>query len=87
MLNITVDGKELKGIIEKALCNMDKKSYVSILTKIILQSENGKLAAITSKISEYLEVRTDNYISKSDGKIAIAEEDLKVLLKMTVTYH
>lgn len=83
MLNITVEGKELKGIIEKALCNMDKKSALPILKTVLLHNENGKLAAITSKISEYLEIRTEDYISKSDGKIAIAEEDLKVLLKMT----
>lgn len=83
MLNITVEGKELKGIIEKALCNMDKKASLPILTTVLLHSENGKLAAITSKVSEYLEIRTEDYISRSDGKIAIAEEDLKVLMKMT----
>jgi hypothetical protein len=30
MLKIKVEGKELKGIIEKALCNMDKKADLPI---------------------------------------------------------
>lgn len=83
MFKIKVDGKELKGIIEKALCNMNKKLSVSILNKIVLQSGNNILSATTSKVAEYLKVYTNNYTSITDGSIAIAEEDLKVLLKMT----
>lgn len=83
MLKIAINGKELKEIIEKAVCNMLKKSALPILEKVVLQSENGNLSVITSKLSEYLKVSTENYTCTSDGKIAIDKEDLKVLLKMT----
>ena len=31
MMKIRIDGKELKGIIEKAVCNMDKKAKVTAM--------------------------------------------------------
>ena len=84
MLKITVEGKELKGIIEKVLCNMDKKSALSLLTKVILSDDGSKLTAYTSDLQGYLQVNTNNYVSEGTAaSIGIDEEDLKVLLKMT----
>ena len=84
MLKIKVDGKELKGIIEKTVCNMDKKASLAILRKVVLESQDGFLKAITDKnVEQYLEVRTDVYTSIEDGRIAIDEQDLKVIIKMT----
>lgn len=82
MLKIKVDGKELKGIIEKALCNMDKKAALPLLTKVILSDNGNKLTAYTSNLEGYLQVSTDTYASIDTGSIGIDEEDLKVLLKM-----
>ena len=83
MLKIKVEGKELKGIIEKALCNMDKKAAMPVLTKIVLTDDGDRLTAYTSDIEGYLQVNTNNYSSIDTGSIGIDEEDLKVLLKMT----
>lgn len=85
MFKIEIDGKELKKIIEKALCNMNRKSYIPVFTKIILRNENNTLSAITSKETGYLEVKTDNYNGFSEGEIAVDEVDAKVLTKMTGT--
>lgn len=82
MLKIKVEGKELKGIIEKALCNMDKKAALPLLTKVILSDDGNKLTAYTSNLEGYLQVSTTNYSSLETGSIGIDEEDLKVLLKM-----
>ena len=82
MLKIKVEGKELKGIIEKALCNMDKKAAFPLLTKIVLSDDGKKLTAYTSNLEGYLQVNTDTYTSIEAGSIGIDEEDLKVLLKM-----
>lgn len=83
MLKIKVEGKELKGIIEKALCNMNKKATFPILTKVILSDDGNKLTAYTSNLESYLQVNTNTYTSVESGSIGIDEEDLKVLLKMT----
>ena len=83
MLKIKVEGKELKGIIEKALCNMDKKAAFPLLTKIVLSDDGNKLTAYTTNLEGYLQVNTDTYTSIEAGSIGIYEEDLKVLLKMT----
>lgn len=83
MLKIKVEGKELKGIIEKALCNMDKKAAIPLLTKVILSDDGNKLTAYTSDLEGYLQVSTNDYLSIEAGSLGIDEEDLKVLLKMT----
>lgn len=82
MLKIKVEGKELKGIIEKALCNMDKKAALPLLTKVILSNDGNMLTAYTSDLEGYLQVSTNDYSSVETGSIGIDEEDLKVLLKM-----
>lgn len=82
MLKIKVEGKELKGIIEKALCNMDKKAAFPLLTKVILSDDGNKLTAYTTNLEGYLQVSTDTYTSIETGSVGIDEEDLKVLLKM-----
>lgn len=83
MLKIKVDGSELKEIIEKVLCNMDKKAAIPLLTKVILINTGNELIAYTSKLETYLQARTQNYSSITSGSIGIDAEDLKVLLKMT----
>ena len=84
MLKIKIEGKELKEIIEKVLCNMDKRASFPLLTKVILIDNVDKLTAYTSDLEGYLQVSTNNYISlDSAGSIGIDEKDLKVLLKMT----
>lgn len=82
MFKIKVDGKELKGIIEKALCNMDKKAALHLLTNVVLSNDGNKLTAYTSDLEGYLQVNTSNYSSIETGLVGIDEEDLKVLLKM-----
>lgn len=81
-MKIRIDGKELKGIIEKAVCNINKKAGSPILHKVVLIDNGNDLKAYTTDMEGYLEVSTSNYESMESGIIGIDEEDLKVLLKM-----
>lgn len=83
MLNITVDGKELKDIIEKASAAMLKKVTVSTLGWVVLKAEDGKLSASVTSIEAWLEVNTDYFTCLSEGEIAIDKVDLKVITRMT----
>ena len=82
MMKIRIDGKELKGIVEKAVCNMDKKAGSPILRKVVLIDNGNDLKAYTTDMEGYLQISTRNYESMKSGIIGIDEEDLKVLLKM-----
>ena len=82
MMKIRIDGKELKGIIEKAVCNMNKKAGLPILRKVVLIDNGNDLKAYTTDMEGYLQISTRNYESMESGIIGIDEEDLKVLLKM-----
>ena len=83
MLNIIVDGKELKEIIEKASAAMLKKVAVPTLGWVVLKAEGGKLSASVTSIEAWLEVNTDYFTCLSNGEIAIDKEDLKVITRMT----
>lgn len=85
MFKITIDGKELKKVIEKVVCNMDKKTNFDIYKKVILTDNNGTLHTYTNKLESFLETVSTNYISQSDcvsNSIGIDVNDLKMLLKM-----
>lgn len=84
MMKITVDGKELKGIIEKVECNMLKKFNVSDLGRIILKAENGKLTASSTTVKNWLFVTMDRLVNViEEGQVAIDKEDFKVITRMT----
>lgn len=84
MFKVTIEGRELKEIIEKALCNMNKKASISLFKKIVLSDNEGYLTAYTSDAEYFLQVKTKEYTSEgSTSSIGIDEEDLKVLLKIT----
>src|SRR5574344_2216676 len=84
MMKITVNGKELKGIIEKVECNMMKKFNVSDLGRIILKAENGKLTASSTTVKNWLFVTMDRWVNVlEEGQIAIDKEDFKVITRMT----
>lgn len=83
MLNITVEGKELKDIIEKASAAMLRKFAFPCFGWVVLRAENRKLSASVTSLDAWLEVNTDYFSSLSDGKIAIDKEDLKVITHMT----
>lgn len=82
MMKITIDGRELKTIIEKAVCNMNKKAALPILRKVVLIDNGDILQAYTTDLETYLQINTSHYNSGKPGSIGIDEEDLKVLLKM-----
>ncbi|MEG1353659.1 MAG: hypothetical protein RR255_00035 [Bacilli bacterium] len=86
MMKISIDGKELTGIIEKVSCNMKKEGYLS---KILLVDDGNNLQASVLKSAEaYLEIYTDNYVShlnRADlklDKILLDFADLKLLTSM-----
>lgn len=86
MMKISIDGKELTGIIEKVSCNMKKEGCLS---KILLVDDGNNLQASVLKSEEtYLEIYTDNYVSplnRADSKldqILFDFADLKLLINM-----
>lgn len=83
MLNITVEGKELKDIIEKVSAAMLKKVTVPTLGWVVLKAEDGKLSASVTSIETWLEVNTDYFTCLSEGEVAIDKVDLKVITRMT----
>lgn len=83
MLNIIVDGKELKDIIEKVSAVMLKRVTVPTLGWVILKAEGVKLSASVTSIETWLEVNTDYFTCLSEGEIAIDKADLKVITRMT----
>lgn len=83
MLNITVEGKELKDIIEKVSAAMLKKVTVPTLGWVVLKAEDGKLSASVTSIETWLEVNTDYFTCLSEGELAIDKVDLKVITRMT----
>lgn len=79
MLNITVEGRELKNIIEKVSAAMSKTAF----GVVVLRAKGGKLSASVANTKTWLEVNTNHITSLSDGKIAIDKEDIKVITRMT----
>ncbi|MFR2774829.1 MAG: hypothetical protein ACLTBR_03250 [Anaerostipes sp.] len=87
MLNITISGKELNNIINKVVCILDKKSPISFSRNIMLQCQDGKVAASAIRRSvggyNFLKVdATSTFTDMSDGKILLDEKAWKLLSKM-----
>ena len=88
MIKFEIDGAELKSIIEKALCNMEKKTSFPALKSVVLCDDGKQLSACTSTVETDLKVTTRDYFSYGTiGKIGIDVDDLKILLNMTGTVY
>lgn len=85
MMKISIDGKELKGIIEKVSYNMGKDGYLS---KIMLYDNGNELyTSVMKNFESYLSIYTDNYTSLNclESKLEMIlfdYADLKLLLNM-----
>lgn len=84
MMKITVDGKELKGIIEKATAAMLKKSSMAVLSRLLIETmEDGKIRVIATDMNQYIELYTDNVEVLEDGKITLNKDDIKLIMKLS----
>ena len=82
MLKFEVFGKELKEVIEKALTVVPKKSSVSILERMLIESTENGIKIIVTDMDQWLEVTVEATILEH-GKILLDSNDMKLLLKMT----
>lgn len=83
MFKVKMSGSILKEVVEKAVCNMDKKSCVPILQKVVLSVNDNTLSAYTSDAYNYLTITSNDVYECESGTIGIDVDDLKVLLKMS----
>lgn len=82
MFKVKMSGSVLKEVVEKVVCNMDKKSCVPILQKVVLSVNDNTLSTYTSDVYNYLTIISNDVYECESGTIGIDIDDLKVLLKM-----
>lgn len=82
MLKFEVYGKELKEVIEKALTVVPKKSSVSFLERMLIETTDNGIKIIVTDMDQWLEITADAIVIEH-GKILLDSNDMKLLLKMT----
>jgi len=84
MLRFTMNAKDLKGMMEKGLTAIDKKSSLDSLKKLYLQVESdGTVKALGTDMEHFAEVRTNNAWNTSPGVLGIDIDDIKIISKMS----
>lgn len=84
MLKFTMNAKDLKGIMEKGLTAIDKKSLLDSLKKLYLQVQtDGTVKALGTDMKHFVEVRTNNAWNTSPGVLGIDIDDIKIISKMS----
>lgn len=84
MMKFTIDAKELKEMMEKAMTTINKKSPIPSLTKLCFEVDAEDMVKITgTNLEHFVEVTTDNVFDLRVGAFGIDIEDVKVLTKMT----
>lgn len=83
MMKFTVNGKELKTMMEKVITAINKKATLTNLTRLYFQlDENGVLKVWGTNIDHYIEVRTGGVYQTSPGVVGIDNNDVKIISKM-----
>lgn len=84
MLKFTMNAKYLKGMMEKGLTAIDKKSLLDSLKKLYLQVQaDGTVKALGTDMEHFVEVRTNNAWNTSPGVLGIDIDDIKIISKMS----
>lgn len=83
MMKFTMNAKELKTMMGKAMTAINKKAAIPDLTRLYFQvDENGILKIWGTNLEHYIEVKTDGAYKTSPGVVGIDNEDVKIISKM-----
>lgn len=84
MLKFTINTKDLKTMMEKAMTGIDKKSKLETMKRLYFQiDENNTLRILGTDLVHYVEVAEDVVFDTEAGVFGIDIEDIKVLTKMS----
>lgn len=82
MMKFTMNAKELKSMIEKALAIVPKKVYLHALECVQIEVNEGTVYFSGTDLEMFLTCKTDKAYECKNGKILIDGADLKMLIKL-----
>lgn len=84
MMKFTMNAKELKTMMDKAVTVVNKKVPVPSLKRLYFSVDNkGVLKILSTDIEHYIEVRTQDAYHTEPGMFGIDIEDIKIISKMS----
>lgn len=84
MMKFTMNAKELKTMMDKAVTVVNKKVPVPSLKRLYFSvDDNGVLKILSTDIEHYIEVRTQDAYHTEPGMFGIDIEDIKIISKMS----
>lgn len=84
MIKFTMNAKELKTMMDKAMTVVNKKASVPSLKRLYFSiDDKGILKILSTDIEHYVEVRTENTYHAEPGMFGIDIEDIKIISKMS----
>lgn len=84
MIKFTMNAKELKTMMDKAMTVVNKKASVPSLKRLYFSiDDKGILKILSTDIEHYVEVRTENTYHTKPGMFGIDIEDIKIISKMS----
>lgn len=84
MIKFTMNAKELKTMMDKAMTVVNKKASVPSLKRLYFSiDDKGILKILSTDIDHYVEVRTKNVYHTEPGMLGIDIEDIKIISKMS----
>lgn len=84
MMKFTMNAKELKTMMDKAVTVVNKKVPVPSLKRLYFSvDDKGVLKILSTDIEHYIEVRTQDAYHTEPGMFGIDIEDIKIISKMS----
>lgn len=84
MIKFTMNAKELKTMMDKAMTVVNKKASVPSLKRLYFSiDDKGILKILSTDIEHYVEARTENTYHTEPGMFGIDIEDIKIISKMS----
>lgn len=84
MMKFTMNAKELKTMMDKAVTVVNKKVPVPSLKRLYFSvDDKGVLKILSTDIEHYIEVRTQDAYHTKPGMFGIDIEDIKIISKMS----
>lgn len=84
MIKFTMNAKELKTMMDKAMTVVNKKAPVPSLKRLYFSiDDKGILKILSTDIEHYVEARTENTYHTEPGMFGIDIEDIKIISKMS----
>ena len=84
MIKFTMNAKELKTMMDKAMTVVNKKASVPSLKRLYFSiDDKGILKILSTDTEHYVEARTENTYHTEPGMFGIDIEDIKIISKMS----